>query len=81
VPSRLSTGDPVVQQALAAAYPDGAADLAAASLHDVSVIHVTATAREASGGQYRRVAVVRVAPVEPDEGFTYKVLSWQGAAG
>ena len=81
VPSRLSTGDPVVQQALAAAYSDGAADLAAASLHDVSVIHITATAREASGGQYRRVAVVRVAPVEPDGGFTYKVLSWQGAAG
>jgi hypothetical protein len=52
-------------------YPIGA------MVHAVTVIRVTATARETGGGQFQRVAVVRVAPAEPDDAFTYRILSWE----
>jgi general secretion pathway protein K len=77
VPSVQIATDRVVRQALAEAYPNDAAQQVAAVAPQVEVIRITATAREAGGGQFRRVAVVRVAPTEPDDNFTYRILSWE----
>ena len=74
---RCRSTDRVVRQALAEAYPNDAAQQVAAVAPQVEVIRITATAREAGGGQFRRVAVVRVAPTEPDDNFTYRILSWE----
>jgi general secretion pathway protein K len=76
VPS-LQTPDPLVRQALTEAYPFDAAQPIAADVHEVAVIRVTATAQVIKGGRFRRVAVVRVAPVEPEDDFTYRILSWE----
>jgi hypothetical protein len=45
--------------------------------HAVTMIHVTATARETGGAQFQRVAIVRVAPAEPDDAFTCGILPWE----
>jgi len=76
VPSQ-TTADPVVRQGLTEAYPDDTAQPVAATVHQIAVIRVTATAQEAGGSRFRRIAVVRVAPAEPDDAFVYKILSWE----
>jgi general secretion pathway protein K len=76
VPS-LQTTDPVVRQALTDAYPDDAAQSVAATVREAAVIRIIATAQALGGSRFRRVAVVRVVPTEPDEGFTYRILSWE----
>lgn len=81
VPALMTTSDPMVRQAILEAYPDGSDQAAAATMGDVPVIRVTATAREATGARFRRVTVVRVAPAEPDDSFVYKILSWEEAPG
>jgi general secretion pathway protein K len=81
VPSFLATTDPVVRRALMEAYPYETPQPAAASMPDVAVIRITATARLTDRGQFRRVAVIRVIPAEPDEHFVYKILCWEGSAG
>jgi general secretion pathway protein K len=77
VPSVQTTADPVVGQALAQAYPYDAAQPIAAMARQAEVIRITATAQETGGSQFRRVAVVRVVPTEPDDIFTYRVLAWE----
>jgi len=76
VPSAQTTADPLVRQALADAYPYDTAQAVAATVREVAVIRITATSQNAGGGRFRRVAVVRVAPAEPDDNFTYRILSW-----
>jgi general secretion pathway protein K len=80
VPSLETTGDQVVRRALIEAYPDDAARPSVVSAQAITVIRVTAAARAARGGGFRRVAVVRVVPAAPDESFVYKILSWESAA-
>lgn len=77
VPSVRTTADPVVRQALAEAYPYDATQPVAAMVPQVEVVRITATARAADGSQFQRVAVVRVAPTEPDDTFAYRILSWE----
>jgi general secretion pathway protein K len=77
MPSAQTAADPVVRQALAEAYPYETAQPVAAVAPEATVIRITATAREAGGSQFRRVAVVRVAPTEPEDAFTYQILSWE----
>jgi general secretion pathway protein K len=77
VPSVQTAADPVVRQALADAYPYDAAQPVAAMAPQVEVVRITATARAAGGSQFRRVAVVRVAPTEPDDDFAYQILAWE----
>jgi general secretion pathway protein K len=81
VPSLQTTTDPVVRRALTEAYPYDAPQTVAATIRDAAVIRVTAVARQSDGSQFRRTAVVRVVPAEPDEHFVYKILSWDGSAG
>jgi general secretion pathway protein K len=77
VPSPQMAADPMIRQALIEAYPFDAAQTVTADVHEVSVVRITATAQEESGSRFRRVAVVRVAPAEPVDDFTYKILSWE----
>jgi general secretion pathway protein K len=77
VPSMQNAADPIVRQALAEAYPYDATQRVAAMAPQVEVVRITATAQAADGGQFRRVAVVRVAPTEPDDDFAYRILSWE----
>jgi general secretion pathway protein K len=77
VPSAQTTTDPVVRQALTEAYPYETAESVAATTREVAVIRITATAQRAGGSRFRRVAVVRVAPAEPDADFVYQILSWE----
>jgi general secretion pathway protein K len=81
VPSLLTTTDPVVRRALTEAYPYETPQPVAASMPDVAVIRITAIARRTDRSRFRRVAVVRVIPAEPDEHFVYKILCWEGSAG
>jgi general secretion pathway protein K len=81
VPSLQTTTDPMVRQALTAAYPYDTPQTVAATVYEPAVIRVTAVARQTDGSRFRRVAVVRVVPAEPDEHFVYKILSWEGFAG
>jgi general secretion pathway protein K len=81
VPSLQTTTDPMVRQALTAAYPYDTAQTVAATVYEPAVIRVTTIATQADGSRFRRVAVVRVVPAEPDENFVYKILSWEGFAG
>jgi hypothetical protein len=76
VPSLQDAADPLVRQAIIDAYPHDAAQQAAAVIHQVAVIRITVVAREAAGARFRRVAVVRVVPVTPDDHFIYRILSW-----
>jgi hypothetical protein len=81
VPSLQTTTDPVVRQALTDAYPYDSPQTVSATVREVAVIRVTAIAQPTNGGsRFRRVAVVRVVPAEPDENFIYKILSWEGSA-
>ena len=80
VPSPQTTADPVVRRALAETYPYEAPP-AGNDVRQVPVIRVTALSERAAGGRFRRVAVVRVIPAEPDPEFVYKVLSWEGSSG
>ena len=77
----LTSADPAVRRALTEAYPYDTAQTVAAEVHQVAVIRVTAVARQAGGSAFRRTAVVRVVPAEPDEHFVYKTLMWDGFAG
>ncbi len=81
VPSLLTTTDPMVRQALTAAYPYDTAQTVAATAYRPAVIRVTATTGKSDGSRFSRVAVVRVVPAEPDENYVYKILSWEGFAG
>jgi general secretion pathway protein K len=81
VPALETTTDPMVRQALTAAYPYDTPQTVAATVYEPAVIRVTAMARQTDGSRFRRVAVVRVVPAEPDENFVYKILSWEGFAG
>jgi general secretion pathway protein K len=81
VPSLQATTDPAVRRALTEAYPYDTAQTVAAEIHEAAVIRVTAMARQTDGSQFRRTAVVRVVPAEPDEHFVYKILLWDGSAG
>jgi general secretion pathway protein K len=81
VPSLQTATDPAVRRALTDAYPYDTAQTVAAVVHQVAVIRVTAVARQAGGSAFRRTAVVRVVPAEPDEHFVYKILMWDGFAG
>jgi hypothetical protein len=76
VPS-WQTQDLVVRRALTEAYPDDPARSPAAPVRSATVIRVTAITQEVGGSRFRRVAVVRVAPAEPDEHFIYRILSWE----
>ena len=67
VPSLLTTTDPMVRQALTAAYPYDTAQTVAATAYRPAVIRVTATTGKSDGSRFSRVAVVRVVPAEPDE--------------
>jgi general secretion pathway protein K len=80
VPSLQTTTDPMVRQALVEAYPYETSQMAATVVQETAVIRVTATARQVGGSQFRRLAIVRVVPAEPDENFVYKVLSWESSA-
>jgi general secretion pathway protein K len=80
VPSLQTTADPVVRQALTEAYPYETPQTVAETVPEVAVIRVTAIAMHAGGSRFRRVAVVRVVPAEPDELFIYKILFWEGSA-
>jgi general secretion pathway protein K len=81
VPSLQTTTDPVVRQALTDAYPYDSPQMASAAVREAAVIRVTAIAQQTNGGsRFRRVAVVRVVPAEPDQNFIYKILSWEGSA-
>jgi general secretion pathway protein K len=77
VPSPQTTDDPVIRQALAEAYPGDAVRPPAAPVHEVTVIRISAVAQAASGGRFRRTALVRLASAAPEENFVYKVLSWE----
>jgi general secretion pathway protein K len=77
VPSSVTTSDPVIRQALTEAYPYDTAQSVTATVREIAVIRITATAQVLGGGRFRRVAVVRVAPAEPDDAFTYQILSWE----
>jgi general secretion pathway protein K len=79
IPMLQTATDPVIQQALAEAYPEDAMHPRAAPPPHVSVVRITATAQEATGGQFRRVAVVRIAPIQSGREFTYQILSWEAA--
>jgi general secretion pathway protein K len=81
VPALETTTDPMVRQALTAAYPYDTPQTVAATVYEPAVIRVTAMARQTDGSRSRRVAVVRVVPAEPDEHFVYKILSCEGFAG
>lgn len=78
VPSVQTTSDPLVRQALASAYPYETVQPVAATVREVAVIRITATAVGPGGIRFRRTAVVRVVPAEPEEHFTYKILSQEG---
>jgi general secretion pathway protein K len=80
VPSPQTTHDPVILAALAEAYSYDPAQDGGGTVPDIAVIRVTATAWEPKGSRFRRVAVVRVAPAEPDESFLYRILAWEEAA-
>jgi len=73
VPSLQSTRDPIVRRAILEAYPDDPPQ--ADAVRAISVVRVTAAARDASGGRFQCVAVVLVVPAEPDDSFVYKILS------
>jgi general secretion pathway protein K len=77
VPSAQTTADPVVRQALSEAYPYDPTQAADATGHEVAVIRVTATTQAEGGGRFRRIAVVRIAPAEPDDHFVYEILAWE----
>jgi general secretion pathway protein K len=76
IPLLQTTTDPVVRQALAEAYPEDVMHPQPAPPPSVAVIRIIATTREASGGRFRRVAVVRIAPAQPAVDFAYKILLW-----
>jgi general secretion pathway protein K len=80
VPSLQTTNDPMVRKALLEAYPYDTPQPVAATAPEVAVIRVTATAQRTDGSQFRRIAVVRVVPAEPEENFIYKILHWEGSA-
>ncbi len=77
VPSLRTTTDPLVRRALTEAYPYESARPIAAAVYQVAVVRITAVVQQPGGGQFRRVAVVRVASAEPDDAFTYKILAWE----
>jgi general secretion pathway protein K len=80
VPSPENATDPMVRRALQEAYPYDTPQTVAVTVHEVSVIRVTALSQQAGGGRFRRVAVVRVVPAEPNEDFVYRILAWEGSA-
>ncbi|MBV9250648.1 MAG: general secretion pathway protein GspK [Acetobacteraceae bacterium] len=77
VPSWQTSGDPVIRQALAIAYPDDQLHGGSGVLRDAAVVRVTAVATVRNGSRFQRVAVVRIRPVSDDDNFTYKVLDWE----
>ena len=81
VPSPQTTTDPVILRALAEAYPYDPDQTVAETVPDVTVIRLTVTARDRNGSRFRRVAVVRVVPAEPEDRFIFKVLAWEEAPG
>jgi general secretion pathway protein K len=81
VPSLQTTTDPLVRRALTDAYPYDTPQTVTAVLRETAVIRITAVSHQTGGGRFRRVAVVRVIPVEPDQDFVYKILLWEGSAG
>jgi hypothetical protein len=81
VPSPDTAADPMVRRALQEAYPYDTPQTVAVTVHEVSVIRVTALSQQAGGARFRRVAVVRVVPAEPNEDFVYRILAWEGSAG
>jgi len=77
VPSLQSTTDPLVRRAIREAYPEDATHPNAARLSEATVVRVTATAQAPAGGQFRRVAVVRIASAVRNDRFVYKILAWE----
>jgi general secretion pathway protein K len=80
IPMPQTTPDLVVREALAEAYPDDAMHPRPVPPPNVTVIRITSTAREATGGQFRRVAVVLIAPARPTDDFAYQILLWEESA-
>jgi general secretion pathway protein K len=77
VPSLQTTDDPLIRLALVGAYPEDAVRPAAAPVHEITVIRISALAQTASGARFRRTALVRLASA-PEEYSAYKILSWEG---
>jgi general secretion pathway protein K len=80
IPMLQTTTDPVVRQALAEAYPEDTMHPRPVLPSNVAVIRITATAQEATGGQFRRIAVVGIVPARPSDDFAYKILLWEQGA-
>ena len=80
IPRLATAADPMVRQALAEAYPEDAIHPRPVPPPNVTVVRITATAREATGGQFRRVAVVHIVPARPSDDFAYKILLWEQGA-
>jgi general secretion pathway protein K len=81
VPSVSTTTDPVVRRALAVAYPNDPIQTEITPDQAAPVVRITADAEPIGGSRFRRIAVVRVVPAEPDVDFLYKILAWGSPGG
>lgn len=78
VPSTRSAADAVVRRALVEAYPYDTAQIEGGLETEVTVVRITATARQGHEAGFRRVAVVSLSPGEPDEDAIFRILAWDG---
>lgn len=77
VPSARTAMDPLVRRALAEAYPYDTAQFTGGMETEVSVVRITALARQGHEGGFRRIAVVSVARADPDDGRMFRILAWE----
>lgn len=80
IPSWQTTTDQVVRRALARAYPDDPMHPVSGTAYEPAVIRISASARDTSGTIFRRVAIVRIAPLPSEQDFTYRILLWEREA-